>query len=208
MDVSERLLEAAQMRLSGAGLAEYITSIHHAAATDLPLADASMDVVLLLGPLYHLRDLGERQKVVKEAWYVLKPGGIVATAGINRITFLRDTFRSPDPFSVKFFGAEFATAQSSLQLDPDRQHFITRFLVTGTLDPEHAPPIGVAHLTTIAEFRKLLTSQFEEVVLTGTESFTSPWHDEWKSKSAVDMAAWLETEPKARVRSEPARPSW
>ena len=192
VDVSERLLEATQKRLSAAGLAGYITSIHHASATDLPLADASMDAVLLLGPLYHLRDLGERQKVVEEAWRVLKPGGIVAAAGINRITFLRDMFRSPDPYSAKFFGAEFAAAQSSSLVDPDRQGFIARFVTTGTLDPEHAPPIGVAHLTTIAEFRELLTSQFEEVILTGIESFTSPWQDEWKSKSAADMAAWLE----------------
>jgi SAM-dependent methyltransferase len=192
VDVSERLLEAAQTRLSAAGLAAYVSSIHRASATDLPLDDASMDAVLLLGPLYHLRDLGERQKVVEEAWRVLKPGGIVAAAGINRITFLRDMFRSPDPYSSKFFDAEFMAAQSFWLANHDSQGFIAGFLATGNLDPNHAPPIGVAHLTTIAEFRELLTSQFEEVVLTGTESFTSSWQDQWKSKPATDKAAWLE----------------
>jgi ubiquinone/menaquinone biosynthesis C-methylase UbiE len=192
VDVSNRLLEAALERLSAARLEGCIANVHHASATDLPLADASMDAVLLLGPLYHLRDLRERQKAVREAWRVLKPGGVVAAAGINRITFLRDMFRSPDPFSATFFGAEFAEAQRVSRPDPDQQSFIAQFLATGTLDPEHAPPIGYAHLTTITEFRELLTADFEEVLLTGTESFTSPWQDQWKLKSASEIASWLD----------------
>src|SRR5579871_5203565 len=57
VDVSERLLEAARARLVGAGLERQIASVHHASATELPLDDASVDAVLLLGPLYHLREL-------------------------------------------------------------------------------------------------------------------------------------------------------
>jgi hypothetical protein len=67
-----------------------------------------------------------------------------------------------------------------------------RYLATGTLDPKHAPPVGYAHMTTIAEFRELLTQRFEEQALTGTESFTMAWQEEWKSKSEEDRAAWLE----------------
>ena len=192
VDVSERLLEAAEARLSSAGLAGHIAGVHHASATDLPLSDRSVDAALLLGPLYHLRELRERRKAVDEAWRILKPRGVVAAAGINRITFLRDMFRSPDPFSAAFFAAEFAGAQRSAQLDPGFASFTARFLATGELDPEHAPPIGVAHLTTIAEFRELLTARFEELALTGTESFAAPWQDAWKSKSAAEIARWLE----------------
>jgi len=47
-------------------------------------------------------------------------------------------------------------------------------------------------LTTIAEFRELLTAEFEEIGLLGTESFTSVWQDKWKSKSAADIAGWLD----------------
>ena len=192
VDVSGRLLEAAQERLSAAGLAGQVASVNQASATDLPLTDASADAMLLLGPLYHLRELRERQKVVEEARRVLKPGGVVAAAGINRMTFLRDMFRSPDSFSAKFFGADFANAAQSSRPDLDPERFIEQFIATGTLDPRHAPPIGYAHLTTIAEFRELLTAGFEEIVLLGTESFTSAWQDEWKSKSAADMAGWLD----------------
>lgn len=192
VDVSERLLEAAQGRLLAKELEACIAGVHHASATELPLPDTSMDAVLLLGPLYHLRDLRERQRAVREAWRVLKPGGLVAAAGINRITFLRDMFRSPDPFSTAFFGAEFANARRTSEANTDRQSFIGHFLATGTLDPQHAPPIGYAHLTTVAEFQELWTARFEELELVGTESFTSPWQDEWKPKSAEDIARWLD----------------
>ena len=110
LDVSESLLRAAQERLERAGLASQIAGIHHASATALPLADASLDAILLLGPLYHLRELRERERAVEEAARVLKPGGIVLAAGINRITFLRDMFRSPDAFSQAFFGDALADA--------------------------------------------------------------------------------------------------
>jgi SAM-dependent methyltransferase len=192
VDVSARLLNAAQERLSGAGLAEQISSVHLASATDLPLADASVDAILLLGPLYHLRDLREREQAVREARRVLKSGGAVAAAGINRITFLRDMFRSPDSFSAKFYGAEFADAARSARPDFGMEGFMAQFIATGTLDPRHAPPIGYAHLTTIAEFRELLTAEFEEIALLGTESFTSAWQEQWKSKSAADIAGWLD----------------
>jgi ubiquinone/menaquinone biosynthesis C-methylase UbiE len=192
VDVSARLLKAAQGRLSNAGLAERVTSVHHASATDLPLADASADAILLMGPLYHLRDVGERERVVQEARRVVKPGGVVAAAGINRMTFLRDMFRSPDAFSATFFGEDFADAARSSRPDLGLEGFIAQFIATGTLDPRRAPPIGYAHLTTIAEFRELLTAGFEEIALLGTESFTSAWQDQWKSKSAADMAGWLD----------------
>jgi len=192
VDVSGRLLEAAEERLSAAGLAGHIASMHQASATDLPLADSSADAILLMGPLYHLRDFDDRKKAVEEARRVVKPGGVVIAAGINRMTFLRDMFRSPDSFSTKFFGVDFADAVRSSRPDLDAERFIERFLATGTLDPQHAPPIGYAHLTTIAELRALLTGGFEEIVLVGTESFTSAWQDEWNSKSAADQAGWLD----------------
>ncbi len=40
--------------------------------------------------------------------------------------------------------------------------------------------------------RTLGTAEFEEIVLLGTESFTSAWQDELKPKSAADIAGWLD----------------
>ncbi len=46
--------------------------------------DESFDIVLCMGALYHLHDKAERVKTVRECLRVLKNGGILAVAYINR----------------------------------------------------------------------------------------------------------------------------
>jgi ubiquinone/menaquinone biosynthesis C-methylase UbiE len=46
--------------------------------------DASVDVTLLLGPLYHLVDAADRAQALSEAVRVTRPGGLVVAAAINR----------------------------------------------------------------------------------------------------------------------------
>jgi SAM-dependent methyltransferase len=53
-------------------------------ARDLDLADASVDAVLLLGPLYHLRRRADRVRALVEARRVVRPGGPVFAAAISR----------------------------------------------------------------------------------------------------------------------------
>jgi SAM-dependent methyltransferase len=53
-------------------------------ARALPQVSASHDVVLLLGPLYHLQDDEDRATALAEAWRVLRPGGLLAAAAIGR----------------------------------------------------------------------------------------------------------------------------
>ena len=53
-------------------------------ARHLVAANASYDVVQLLGPLYHLPDPQDRRQALAEARRVVKPGGLVAAAAINR----------------------------------------------------------------------------------------------------------------------------
>ena len=55
-------------------------------ATDLSaFADESFDVVLCLGPLYHLKTKIERDKCINECLRVLKKDGILAIAYINKL---------------------------------------------------------------------------------------------------------------------------
>ncbi|WP_432157322.1 MULTISPECIES: class I SAM-dependent methyltransferase [unclassified Streptomyces] len=57
-------------------------------ARQLSADDATYDVVLLLGPLYHLLDRADRDRALAEAYRVLRPVGLLAAAGINRYSSL------------------------------------------------------------------------------------------------------------------------
>jgi SAM-dependent methyltransferase len=59
---------------------------------DLPVPDASADAVIMLGPLYHLADRDDRLAVWREARRVVRPGGVVVAATINRFAPLFDGF--------------------------------------------------------------------------------------------------------------------
>ncbi|MFV1970872.1 MAG: class I SAM-dependent methyltransferase, partial [Acidimicrobiia bacterium] len=54
----------------------------------LPVDDASFDVVLLLGPLYHLQDREDRDRTWNEASRSVRPGGLVFAAAISRFVSL------------------------------------------------------------------------------------------------------------------------
>lgn len=53
-------------------------------ARAVDLGDASVDVVLLLGPLYHLPDPGDRARALAETARIVRPGGVVHAAAITR----------------------------------------------------------------------------------------------------------------------------
>ncbi|MFD5931971.1 class I SAM-dependent methyltransferase [Streptomyces sp. NPDC060333] len=59
-------------------------------ARRLALPSDGYDVVLLLGPLYHLSERGGRLAALREARRVAVPGGLVVVAGISRHSLLQD----------------------------------------------------------------------------------------------------------------------
>ncbi len=175
VDVSEKLLEAAIDRLNCEGLGSRIAGSHHVSATELrTIPDAHADVVLALGPFYHLRELDDRRRAVREAARVLKPGGIIFATGVNKMALLRDAFRDAPESGARF-----------------REQRL-RFLEDGQLNPEVAPPIGFAHLTTSAEFAGLFLTEFDRIALWGLESFTSPTQEKLLGLSEEDREAWFD----------------
>lgn len=79
IDVSEALIELAQKRArEGASTAEFTVG----SATELPWADASMDVVLIPELLEHVTDW---ESAVDEAVRVLKPDGLLYLSTTNRL---------------------------------------------------------------------------------------------------------------------------
>ena len=59
-------------------------------ARSLGHVDDSADVVLLMGPLYHLPARAQRLAALREAHRVLKPGGLLLAKAINRFASLVD----------------------------------------------------------------------------------------------------------------------
>jgi len=175
VDVSAKLLDAAVERLRARGLEKQVIRVERASATNLDcFQDGAFGVVLMLGPLYHLLTPDERRQAVGEAGRVLKPSGVLFASGINRLAYLRDLFReSPENILA-------------------RRNFIGQFLQDGNLNPEIAPPIGHAHLTTVDEFRDLFADDFKEMAMVGVEAFSSPWQVKLNELSESQAEAWLD----------------
>ncbi|GGL03889.1 class I SAM-dependent methyltransferase [Mangrovihabitans endophyticus] len=61
-------------------------------ARSLPVPDGGADAVLLLGPLYHLPERGDRVTAWREAARAARTGGVVIGAGISRFASMLDGF--------------------------------------------------------------------------------------------------------------------
>lgn len=87
-DLSPELLGLAREKAAEAGVT--LDGIVEANAADLSqFADASFDAVLCLGPLYHLMFEDERGTAARELHRVVRPGGLVFAAFLNRLQALR-----------------------------------------------------------------------------------------------------------------------
>jgi SAM-dependent methyltransferase len=67
-----------------------LASIEQGDARRVKWADGSADIVLLLGPLYHLTERDDRLQALREAARVLRGGGMLFAVGISRYASLLD----------------------------------------------------------------------------------------------------------------------
>ncbi|GAA3488727.1 class I SAM-dependent methyltransferase [Streptomyces cremeus] len=79
VDPVQRHIEQAQVRGCTVELGD---------ARSLSAGNSSYDVVLLMGPLYHLPAAADRRQALAEAFRAVRPGGLVAAAGINQYASL------------------------------------------------------------------------------------------------------------------------
>jgi len=88
LDPVERHVEAARSRAEVEGGLTFGARVGE--ARDLAEPDESFDAVLLLGPLYHLVEPGDRRRALSEARRVLRPGGVLLAEVITRYSWVMD----------------------------------------------------------------------------------------------------------------------
>jgi ubiquinone/menaquinone biosynthesis C-methylase UbiE len=101
-------------------------------ARNISRMDESADLVLLMGPLYHLQNLQDRTQAIKEAYRVLKKGGLLFTTGISKFssttwaisTYGRENKCLDDPAYQKMIQEELSSGNHNRP--KEYPHFIAR----------------------------------------------------------------------------------
>lgn len=125
IDLSAQHVEIAKAALSPLGVA-----VEQGDARSLSAASASFDAVLLMGPLYHLPESAHRLEAWRETRRVLRPGGIVAGAAINRFATLFDGLAKGYFFNPEFRQIVHHDLATGMHLNPTRrpEWFTTAYL--------------------------------------------------------------------------------
>lgn len=156
-------------------------------ARQLDRPDASVDAVLLFGPLYHLTEQPERIAALRETHRILRPGGVVLAVGISRFASTLDgLFRS-------------------LLDDPE----FVRIVQHDLLDGQHRNPTHHPAYFTTAFFHhpEELKTEVEEaglrcetmVAIEGPgwllQNFEDQWHDQGRRERLLNAIRSVEREP-------------
>jgi SAM-dependent methyltransferase len=185
MDPVARLVEQARMLRGASG--QKIASCRVGDARVLDWRDGSADVVLLLGPLYHLIDAGERLRALKEAHRVLVSGGLLFAAAISR------------------FSSALNGLARDLFADPRIQSIVERDLAEGV----HENRTGNLEYFTTAQFHRpeeleaeVSAAGFSGVSVVGLEGpgwlfsdFDERWRDPRRREDLLRVARAMEAEP-------------
>lgn len=177
VDPVPRHVEIARARGLAADLGE---------AGHLDRPECSVDVVLLMGPLYHLVEAADRQQALREALRVLRPGGVLVATGISRFAALFDQLVRLNRFH-----------------DPEELERITTIVRTGVLPARDGGVFTTAFLHLPRQLREEVTSSgFDEVAITAIEGpgylvsdFDDRWADPVRREALMTAARLVEDDP-------------
>ena len=174
-------------KASGQQLEHPIASISLGDARALRFSSASADVVLLLGPLYHLIDKSERLLALREAYRVLRNGGIMIAAGISRFASMLDSFfedRFRDPVHRDIVQNDLETGYHR-NLTEDRKYFTDAYLHRPEEFSSEVVEAGFQHQATLAV-------EGPAWLFRSVESY---WADPDQRAMVLDMIRKVEAEP-------------
>jgi ubiquinone/menaquinone biosynthesis C-methylase UbiE len=121
-------------------------------ARNLALSDASVDAVLLLGPLYHLTQRSDRIQALAEARRVCRPGGVVLAAAISRFASTLDGLRGgylEDPIFAGIASADRRDGQHRNPTD-NPEYFTTAYFHHPDELAAECTAAGLVHQATLA----------------------------------------------------------
>lgn len=139
----------------------------------------SADIVLLMGPLYHLQNLDDRIKVLNEAKRVLKKGGLLFTVGISKF--------SSTTWALSTYGKENNLLENSAYIN-----MIEDELTSGIHNrPKEYPYlIAQAYFHTPLELQKEIESvgfkTLEKLAIEGIIWFTPCLNEKWEDAKSRD----------------------
>jgi ubiquinone/menaquinone biosynthesis C-methylase UbiE len=156
-------------------------------ARQIDRADASVDAVLLLGPLYHLIDRRDRLTALQEAHRILKPGGLIFAVGCSRFASTLNGLRNgylDDPTFVKIVEQDLMDGQHR---NPNNYpaYFTTAFFHHPEELQQEIAEAGFVN-------GRLLAIQGVGAVL---PNFEEHWQDVERRERLLQVIRWLETEP-------------
>ena len=185
IDAVPRLVDVARARNAQARRPLVSCTVGDARA--LPESDACADMVLMLGPLYHLVESVDRRRALTEAARALRAGGILVAAGISR----------------------FASALDGLSREVLRDADFARIVDRDLRDGRHENPTDRLDYFTTAYFhhpdelrREVADAGFEIEGCYGVEGpgwllgdFADRWNDAERREVILQVARKLESEP-------------
>jgi ubiquinone/menaquinone biosynthesis C-methylase UbiE len=157
-DYEVHLLDAVPLHVEQAGLAsaqqpDYpLASLTVGDARRLGRPDGSVEAVLMLGPLYHLTDRGDRLAALREARRVLRAGGRLLAAGISRFASIFDGLFSGNLDDPAFARIVQRDLQEGQHRNPEDHpaYFTTAFLHHPQALAAEIRAAGLSHETTLA----------------------------------------------------------
>ena len=156
-------------------------------ARALPQPDASVDAVLLLGPLYHLTDRADRLAAWREALRVVVPGGVVVAMAISRFASLFDGLAKPYLFDPAFRAMVAQDLATGVHENPtgDPRWFTTAYFHRPEELPAEATEAGLDVRETVGV----------EGLAHWIKPLASALDDEDRREVVLDAARVIEAEP-------------
>jgi S-adenosylmethionine-dependent methyltransferase len=93
VDMSETLLDQCRQSIIERGVEKQVKFMFADARNLNEVKEAGFNAVLLMGPLYHLVEEGDRVKALKEAYGRLRQGGLLFSSFISRYGVLSDLLK-------------------------------------------------------------------------------------------------------------------